>query len=143
MGHHGSMSWIQVTNFVKRVKEYQALTKKTQAQVASDLGTTYATLRFWMSGVRQPRLDTLQGAAALFKCSVVEFMDDPGQEIAGQDTSRLSDKRRFLAGLMHEGITSDELSDEDAQFLYEDYLAARARLVAMKNRMRPQQDGPT
>jgi len=134
------MGWLRAGAFKKRLKEYQARTGKTQAQVAKDLGTTYGTLRFWLSGTRPPRVENLQAAVILFGngCSLSEFIDDPGKEIAGVDVTQLSEKRRFLAGLMFEGITAEGLSDEDAQLLYEDWLANLNRLRALKARMRPQ-----
>jgi transcriptional regulator with XRE-family HTH domain len=130
------MPWIRVGNFKKQLKDYRTRTGKTQVQAAEALETTFSTLKFWLSGNRSPHIESLQRAATLFGCSVTEFIDDPGKEIAGVDVAQLSEKRRFLAGLMFEGITADDLSDEDAQLLYEDYLAAKARLIAMKNRMR-------
>lgn len=134
---------MQVVNLKKKLKEFREKTGKTNARIAvEDLNTTPGTLKFWLSGTRQPYIENLQLMSEVFGCSVTEFMDDPGQEIAGQDASELTEKRRFIAGLMFEGITSDELSDEDAQLLYEDYLANRARLIALKNRMKKQDGAP-
>jgi len=127
--------WGHRTQFRKRVDEYQARTGEKHLEIAERFGTTLATFRGWLyNKTKRPSLDTLQKASAIFGCSVTEFIDDPGQEIAGQSTQDLTDKRRFLAGLMFEGITADELSDEDAQYLWEDFCAARSRLVAMKAR---------
>lgn len=48
------MAWAQVEAFHQALKAYQERTGKTQAQVAGDLGTSYGTLRFWLSGTRPP-----------------------------------------------------------------------------------------
>lgn len=130
------MGWPHVDAFKRRLAEYQARTDKTQAEVASELETTYGTLMFWLSGSRPPKRENMQRAAALFGCSVTEFMDDPGATVAGRSTADLSEARRFVSGQMFKDITADDLSDEDAMVLYEDFLAARARLVAMKQRVK-------
>lgn len=115
--------------------ELQERTGKKHVEIAQDFGTSLATFRGWLyNKTKRPSLDTLQRAASLFGVSVTEFIDDPGQEIGGKTASDLTEKRRFIAGLMFDGITANELTDEDAQYLWEDFCANRARLVAMKAR---------
>lgn len=139
MHHRLTMAkWPFHPNLQEEDKNYRERTGSTQAFIAEQLETTLTTYRNYLYGQKKPSDRFVQRASAFFGCSISRFMDDPGAEIAGQSAVHLSDKRRFLAGLMFEGITSDDLTDEDAQLLYEDHLAAKARLIAMKNRMRQQ-----
>ncbi len=133
LGHHCRM-WTQLESFRKRLKEYQAKTGKTQAQVSVDLGTSYGTLRFWLSGTRPPGLSTLQNAANLFGCSVTEFIDDPAGIIAGQDLSDRSEQTRFLAGLIVKDLALEDLTDEDRDHLYRAFAKERDWVLARKAR---------
>lgn len=113
------------------------MTGKTQVEAAEALGTTYGTLKFWLSGTRPPKNATLQRIVTVFGngCSLTEFVDDPGQEIAGQVVAHLTERRRLWASLINETFISEEFNDEDAQLLYEDFLQSAARLRAMKARI--------
>ena len=134
--HHGAMPWLRVSNFKKRLKEFQASTGKTQTEAAEALGTTYGTLKFWLSGTRPPKVETLQRLASVFGCSITEFIDDPGQMIAGTMAGHLSERRRLWASLINETFSADEFNDEDAAQLYEDFLQSVSRLRNMKARLR-------
>lgn len=134
VAHHSGMAWVQLETFKKRLKEYQKATGKRQAQVAEDLGTTYGTLRFWLAGVRPPGFPNLQRAAILFGCSVTEFIDDPGREIAGQDVSYLSDQARFFAGLFAKDVAMEDLNDEDREQIYRAATKERDWILARKAR---------
>lgn len=131
--------WPKRINFRKAL---QALAKRegwSRPELAERLELNEGSLHsLFYDKTRKAGLEVIQRAAVMTGKSITEFIDDPGQPIAGQDASHLSDKRRFLAGLMFDGITADDLSDDDAQLLYEDYLAAKARLIAMKTRIRTQ-----
>ena len=81
--NNAAMSWPQVGIFKIRLKEYQGRTGRTQVQVADDLGTTYGTLRFWLSGTRPPNRENLHRAATVFGCSITDFIDDPGADVPG------------------------------------------------------------
>ena len=129
------MAWLKVSNFKKQLEAYRNRTGKTNAQVAEDLGTTPGNLKFWKAGTRQPYIVNLQRMAEVFECSVIEFVDDPGQEIAGQTAAGLTDRRRLLASQMFEAITSRDLTDEDVQLVYEDFLNSLNRIRALKVRM--------
>jgi transcriptional regulator with XRE-family HTH domain len=126
--------WIQLESFKSRLKEYQARTGKTQVQVAEDLGTSYGTLRFWLAGVRPPSLSTLQNAANIFGCSVSEFIDDPAKNIAGQNLSDSSEKKRFLAGLIVKDLRMEDLTDDDAEQIYRAAAKERDWILARKAR---------
>lgn len=127
-------SWPQQSVFRARIDAYKKAHGITQKQLAEELGTSLGTLRFWLYGDRRPSLQSLQRVAALCGCSVTEFIDDPGQEIAGQVAPDLTEKRRVIASMMFDGVTSTDLSDEDAQLLFEDFIAMKSRLQALKAR---------
>jgi transcriptional regulator with XRE-family HTH domain len=138
------MPWPQLDNFKNRLAEYQASTGKTQDEVAHDLGTTYGTLRFWLAGTRQPSLPTLQAASKLFKCSVTEFLDDPGRIYAGQDLSDQSEEDRFFASLIIKTTQAKDLSSEQRQWIIEDVFRAvdRVRALGTRGSGRPALDFP-
>jgi len=131
------MSWKRVSNFKKRLKEFQESTGMTQTEAAEALGTTYGTLKFWLSGRRPPKNETLQRIVKVFGngCSFTEFVDDPGAPIAGQSAAHLSEERRLWASLIYKDFAANEFDDDDARLLYEDFLQSVARIKAMKGRM--------
>lgn len=112
--------WLQVGTFKRQLKAYQAKSKHTQAEVARELGTTYGTLRFWLSGKRPPKRANLQAAAALFNCSVLEFMDDPGSSLAGlgdEGSFGSSEEERVILRAMAKDLR--QLSSEDQRLAFE------------------------
>lgn len=117
--HHGNMTWAQVETFRAHLKRYQEVTKKTQAQVADDLGTTYGTLRFWLSGTRPPKVENMKKAATLFGCRVTDFIDDPMEVPPGIDPEKwtqVSEKSRVLASAMFEDLVSIPEAEQDAYY---------------------------
>ena len=129
------MAWNRVDSFKKQVKEYQQRTGKTQAEVAKNLDTTYGTLRFWLSGVRPPKKENLQLAAALFGCSITEFIDDPGNPLPGIDPlawASVSEQDRVLTAAFLAGLR--DLPDEEkhiyAELLEHGLKIGRARMLA-------------
>lgn len=133
----GMTKWLQVDRLKNRLKAYQARTGKTQAQVAEDLGTSYGTLRFWLSGTRRPELPTLQKFASVFQdgCTVSEFFDDPGAAPAGIDLSSYSEVDRHRLLRMIQAISDDSLSTEDRDICVEDFLRDIDRLKSLKGKL--------
>ena len=129
------MSWVQVDAFRDHLKKYQEATGKTQALVAVDLGTTYGTLRFWLSGTRPPKVENLQKAAFLFGCSVTEFLEDPGNVPAGLDPNNwaeASERTRVLASAMFEDLKSMPEDEQEAyyQLWKQGVMIGRTRMAA-------------
>lgn len=119
---HRRMAWLRVENFRKRLKEYQDRTGKTQAEAAEELGTTYGTLRFWLSGTRPPKNENLQRAVVVFGngCSITEFIDDPGGVPPGIDPTEwaeTSERTRVLASAMFQDLRA--LPEDEQQIYYE------------------------
>jgi transcriptional regulator with XRE-family HTH domain len=79
------MRWTQVGFLKRKIKEYQARTGKTQAQVAADLGTTYGTLRFWLSGTRPPKRENIQKMISVLGGRLSDYNHDPGDLPSGVD----------------------------------------------------------
>ena len=108
------MAWAQVEAFHQALKAYQEKTGKTQAQVAGDMGTSYGTLRFWLSGTRSPKLDNLIRAAELFDVPVTNFMDAP---IPGEMRSVVLDERgRFMKRVMGSDLAELPENEREAAF---------------------------
>lgn len=127
--------WPQRSAFRAKVTEYRTTQKITLAKVAELVGLEESTLKDYLYKRHiKPSLEVLQKAAALFGCSVTEFLDDPGAEIAGQDLSGLSESKRFAARVMMEDMKAEDLSDEDILTLMEDHRRALERLRAFKAR---------
>lgn len=132
------MTWKQVELFKKRVRDYQDQTSKTQAKVAEDLGTSYGTLRFWLSGVRPPKRENLQRAAALFGCSILEFIDDPGNGpegigISADRWAKASERDRTLLMQMFDGFL--DMPDEMKDLAVKQFRLAMISAKAMKEEM--------
>lgn len=133
-GHHPVMAWARVDAFREAVRQYQERTGKTQAQVAEDLGTTYGTLRFWLSGTRPPKKENLTKAAEVFGCSITRFWDDPGERpdwLAG-----LSETSRAQFDSLARAWGGDDLSDEERTILFNRILTEKAQLLAMRDQIR-------
>ena len=128
------MAWIQVEAFKKELNDFCTRNGKTQAQAALDLGTTYGNLRFWLTGKRSPRRDSLINAAKVFGCSVTRFMDDPGQKPTGKSLAHLSEQKRALASMLLDTFSSADLTDEDAKMLYDDFIVNLNKLQSLKSR---------
>jgi len=131
-------NWPQRDNFKKLVLDHRKEHGLTPEAMADLLGLKPSGLHGLLYDKRTgcPKLETAQQAARVLGVKLSEIVDDPGKEIAGNDASGLSEARRFLANAMFHGITADEISDEDAQLLYEDFLASRARISSLKARLK-------
>lgn len=126
--------WPQFQNFKRHVAKYKKEHRIKHEDVAHRLDIKIAYLRNLLYGQKKPSFEFIQRAAALFECKLTEFIDDPGEKIAGEDASSLTPKRRFLAQMMFERYSSEDLTDEDAELLFQDFLANEQRLRAIKAR---------
>lgn len=136
--HHPGMGWERVDVLRSRIKEYRSRTGKTLAQVAKELGTSHGTLRFWLSGTRPPKKENLQKLAALLRCSITDFIDDPGASPTGSHHEKWIDateRDRIIASAMFHDITADELTESEKDELYLAYKEAKDRILRLrKNR---------
>ena len=124
--------YIQQPALKVAVKAYQARTGKTQQEVAEALGTTLGTLRQWLNNKeRRPELESLQKISALTRVSVMQFIDDPGADYAGQDLSQESEDTRFLASMIIRGVMKKDLSDEQKGYILQDISRAVDRVASM------------
>jgi hypothetical protein len=128
--------WPKRENYKTRLKAHLKKTGETQAQFAQDhLGLSLSHFRNCLyRDEKRLGVDALSTSAGLFGCSVSEFIDDPGAEVAGQTTDGLSEKSRFLASLMFDKFKSSDLTDDDREILYQDYLQNYDRLQTLKAR---------
>lgn len=108
------MAWAQVEAFHQALKGYQERTGKTQAQVADELGTSYGTLRFWLSGTRSPKRENLIRAAGLFGVPVTDFMDAP--VFADMKTEVLDERGRFIKRVMGADLAAMPEIEREAAF---------------------------
>lgn len=72
--------------------------------------------------------EILKASSAIFHKSVTNYIDDPGALIAGEDLSEESEDTRFLARTLVKGVTSKDITSEQAIYMAEDVLRALARL---------------
>ena len=127
--------WPKRENYKTRLKAHLKLKGETQAQFAALLGLSLTHFRNGLyREEKRLGVDALSQSAGIFGCSVSEFVDDPGAEIAGQTTEGLSEKSRFLASLMFDKFKASDLTDEDREILYQDYLQNYDRLKSLKAR---------
>lgn len=137
--------YVQQPALKAAIKAYQARTGKKQNEVAEELGTTLGTLRQWLNNKeRRPELESLQKISALTKVSVMEFIDDPGADYAGQDLSNESEETRFLAKAVIKGAKSKDLTDEQKIFILQDLKTAieRAMLAPARTPGQGREDHP-
>jgi transcriptional regulator with XRE-family HTH domain len=93
--------WAHRENFKTHLTRYRKERGITLDQVALELGLTRNSLMGYLykkDGAR-PGLDKLQKAAALFGCSVTEFLDDPGAPVPGvapQGYGEASEEERVM-----------------------------------------------
>lgn len=136
-GHTLDMSdiWPQRQAFRARLGEFLERTRQTQAQFCDLIGVSLDHLRNALyRPAKRLSLDAIQRSAGIFGVSVTEFIDDPGAEILGQDLVYLSDQARFFASLMVKDMASEDLTDEDRKFIYQDFQSAIQRHRAVKAR---------
>ncbi len=126
--------WVPLARFRAALDAYQLKTGGTQQKVADDLGIGLAFLRNILYGQKKPGLETITKASALFNVPITEFLDDPGTSMVGQSVADLSEMKRFQATVMLQDMRSEDLTEQDWQTLFEDYIHARDRLRAMKAR---------
>jgi transcriptional regulator with XRE-family HTH domain len=115
--------WPQRDRFKEIVRGYQKATGLSQEEVADAMGVARSSLRFWMyQRRRRPSFDVLKSAAAVLGCSVMEFVDDPGQaRVPGVERDAWagsSERDRVIAQAMFSDITSEDLTEEDKDMLY-------------------------
>lgn len=128
----GMPRYVQQPALKLAVKSYQARTGKTQQEVAEDLGTTLGTLRQWLNNKeRKPELESLQKISALTRVSVMQFIDDPGRDYAGQDLSQESEETCFLASMIIRGVMKKDLTDEQKDYILQDISRAVDRVASM------------
>lgn len=133
--------WPQRTVFRTRIEAFKEQMgaetgrKILLRDVAQMLGLKESTLYGYMYAPdTMPSLQVLQRASALFGCTVIEFIDDPGGGRLGQDLSYLSPQARFLADLTLKDLAAGDLTDDDRRFLWEDHIRAVERLRVMRAR---------
>lgn len=121
-GHNhqtGAMDvWPQRTLFRKRLKEYLDAHGWTQDRAAAALGVELIHLRNCLYR-KEKRLgiEPLQRAAALFGCSITEFIDDPAATVEGipkEGLTRLSEAKRAVMFMMFQNLQHEDVSDEQA-----------------------------
>ena len=113
--------WPQRALFKRYLKLLAKKEGLTMTEVAEKLGTTYNTLRQYISVARKdtrPSLEFIQRAAALFECSVTEFIDNPGEPMQGLALANSEEERVFLREVAHDIAT---LAPEKRRLLAESW----------------------
>jgi len=125
--------WPQRETFRAALEGYLSEHDKTQAEVCDLLGIklTYLRNTLYRSDKRLS-VDILSKAAAIFGCSVTEFIDDPGSAPGGIDLSAISPNDRFRCERAFKILTVEDLTDSQHQMLLAELEATLARIRAMK-----------
>ncbi len=130
----GRPVWLHLDNFKNEVQAYARSTGKGHREIAADLGIGLAFFRNILYGQKKPGTATLSRAAALFRCPLTNFLDDPGALIETEDVRELTEAQRFQAKVIIRDMRAEDLTDTDWQVLFEDYIHSRDRLRALKAR---------
>lgn len=131
MGHAvGMTTWFNLPRFRQRLEEFRDRTGKTNADVAAAMGIKPDTFSKYLynNAKRQFSMEQLMGASALFECSVYEFILDSANTCRNEGLTSLSDKAKFFAQLILEKYRSSDISDEDREILYEDFVRNEQRI---------------
>lgn len=83
--------WPQRSSFAKQLHDYCKREGKTHEEFAKALGIKLSHLQNLLYRGRTTTTKVLQKAALLFGCSILEFVDDPAQEIPGISQDTLKD----------------------------------------------------
>lgn len=75
----------------KNLKRIAYEHRKTQADIAKDLGLSKSTVSSWMNGTRVPRMDKIDLLCHYFNCKRVDIMEDHSETdeyYISQETAR-------------------------------------------------------
>ena len=124
-------TWTHRSQFKKLASAYRKTKGITLDQFAVELGLKRDTLNGYLYGkVGKPSLEVLQLAASLFGCSILEFVDDPGDDVEGLASGiHLSEAKRLVGRLIFKDIAADDVTDEQALA----YLKAFQAIKALKD----------
>lgn len=121
--------WPHRERFRELVKTYRLAQGITLAQTAKRLGLEESTLKDYLyRQTVKPSIAVLQKAAAIFGCSVLELVDDPGAHPIGA-LPNTSEFDRFMLRAM--GSDLEALTDEQKVAAFE---AWKATMKALKAR---------
>ena len=133
--------WPQRAIYRAHLEDYLKRAKVTQAQFCEEVEISMSHLHNNLyRDTKRLSLDVLQRSAAIFsrvapgQRSVRNYIDDPGEFIAGQDVSNESEQTRFFASLIVKDMRAEDLTDDDRRYLWEDHLRSMERLRAMRAR---------
>jgi transcriptional regulator with XRE-family HTH domain len=109
-------NWTHRPRFKDLAAAYRKAKGITRKQLAVELGLKDATLDGYLYGsVGKPSIEVLQLAASLFGCSVLEFVDDPGDDLEGAAAGlQLSEAKRLVGRLIFKDLASPDVTDEQA-----------------------------
>ncbi len=128
--------WPRRVAFRNRLEEFLKQEGMTQKEFAEKIGISLSHLRNCL--YREDKklgIENIQRACAEFKCSIVEFVDDPGAPIGGQDMSNNSEQARFFGSLILKDVAAEDLTDDDRQELFKEHQRAVERIRAQKARI--------
>jgi transcriptional regulator with XRE-family HTH domain len=93
--------WPQREQFRLRFDAWKKARQLTTAEASGTLQVTEGTLKALLyRKTYKPGLEILQRAAAVFGCSVSEFIDDPGASAGGVDVAELRpEDRAFMRAI--------------------------------------------
>ena len=136
--------WPQQEVFCDRVKRFAKenghTTKRGAVQtdaVADLFNLSEGSLRqfLYFKRQRRPSHKTLVHIAGVLGCSVLEFLDDPGQAPPGLDPARwagLTERERTLAAEMLADMTGQEMTAREKEELFSAHKDMVARLIRMR-----------
>ena len=111
----GMDTWTHRSHFKKLASDYRKAKGINLDQLAIELGLERSTLDGYLYGKKgKPSIEVLQLAATLFECSILEFVDDPGDDLGGIAPGQLSEAKRLVGRLIFKDIASADVTDEDA-----------------------------
>jgi transcriptional regulator with XRE-family HTH domain len=124
LDNRGMDTWTHRTQFKTLASAYRKTKGITLDQFAVELGLKRDTLNGYLYGkVGKPSLEVLQVAASLFGCSLLEFVDDPGDESA---ELLLSEAKRLVGRLIFKDLAKADVSDEEALAMLKAWQAMKA-----------------
>ena len=112
--------WSHRDQFKVAVKQHRETAGLKIAQVAESIGIKEQTLKDYLYRKDvKPSLEVLQKAATVFRCSVTEFLDDPGAvpaEVDPNEWSETTERDRVLATAMLADLRSIPEAEKDIYY---------------------------
>jgi len=109
--------------------------KKTSQDFATAIGKSLASFYTYRTrSASIPTAELLIKMATVLDCDITELITNPKATVAGQSLKGLSEMEQALAHMAFGKFRDPDLTEDDRQILFQDWIRDYDRLKAMKAR---------